>query len=1166
MSEEETVHGPRADARGATGCPIVAIGASAGGIPALNKFFEAMPKKPGVAFVVVLHLSASHESHLVSVLERTTNLDVVQVKESSQVKPNCIYVISPNTVLTISDDRLRARKPDSEIDRRHPIDAIFESMANYRGYKSICVIMSGSGSNGSGGAQKVRQTDGVVLVQDPDTAEHAEMPRNVILAGLADRVLPVEEMPGVILDYVQNAYTAMEQSHDEIAVTAEAELNAILAVLRTRGRHDFSPYKKKTLIRRIMRRMGLVQMKTLRQYAERLRNDPVELQALIGDLLINVTAFFRDPEAWEALEEKVIAPVVQSRAEGQSVRVWVPACSSGEESYGLAMLLLERSEDTQKHLDIKVFATDAAPDALARARAGLFPETITDTIPPERLNRFFDKEGELYRAKPALRESVIFAPQNLLADPPFSRLDIVSCRNLLIYLEPDFQEKIIGLLHFSLREGGYLFLGTAETIGSHMDLFQPVSKKWRIYKRTGTTRHELVDFPLLGSDKRGAAKLNLDTAVRRAPGDEARDALVETFAPASVLIDEHSRALYFHGDLDAYLKSPSGEPTLDLNALARDELRTKLRAAIRQATKEKTTVSTEVAMKSAKGEKVRLTVSPVASRRAGARYLVSFEPAASPSAERREIADIDHRALSEGQLEEELRAAREELRLSVEQLETSNEELKASNEEITSMNEELQSTNEELETSKEELQSLNEELNTVNTQLQGKVEELEDRTNDLNNLLKSTAIATLFLDGKFRIRWFSPQIRDMFQILHTDIGRPITDFAQLFHDDTFLKEAAEVLQTLQPKESEFAGGGGTWLLRRIQPYRTDDNRIDGVVTTFTDITDRKRSEEAIAAARNYAEQIVDTMRQPLVVLNEHFVVQSANRAFHDQFHLNGTQAEGRVLFDIDDGDWDIPELRRALRELPNNDVVNDLGLDHAFRDLGRRHLLINARRLPDSLLLVAIEDKTERWNAEYARDAMFAELQHRVKNLLTKISAVIALSQNGKGAVGAFADDLKQRILAIARTEDLIGTRTDGISLRELVEAETSGVNGGKVIAIDGPHVALGSGQAQTISLALHELATNALKYGALAQEGGTLSVKWGVEKKKQKSHLTIHWIEAGVAIKGEPKPGFGSRLIREIVPHMLGGTTDLKFGNGGVRCDLRIALSDGQVREPSVV
>ncbi len=1169
MSEQEIVHGAKEVAPGASGCPIVAIGASAGGIQALNKFFEAMPKKPGVAFVVVLHLSKSHESHLVSVLERATNLDVVQVEKPRRIRPNCIYVISPNTVLTIGDDRLQARQPESEAERRHPVDAIFESLADYRGYKSICIVMSGSGSNGSGGAQRIRQTDGVVLVQDPDTAEHPEMPRNVILAGLADRILPVEEMPGVILDYVENAYDQLDRSEDDLATAGEAELNAILAVLRTRGRHDFSPYKQKTLVRRITRRMGLSQMKSMRQYAEKVRADPAELQALLGDLLINVTSFFRDPEAWGALDEKVIAPIVRSRAEGQSVRVWVPACSSGEEAYSIAMLLLERAEDAEKTLDIKVFATDAAPEALARARAGLFPETIAQAIPEARLNRFFDKEGEIYRAKPALREAVIFAPQNLLADPPFSRLDLVSCRNLLIYVEAEYQEKIIALLHFSLREGGYLFLGTAETVGKHMELFQPVSKKWRIYKRSGSTRHELVDFPIVGGARRDVAHLGHNDASRlRAPGDEARDALVETFAPPSVLIDEHSRALYFHGDLDPYLKAPHGEPTLDLISIARDELRTKLRAAIRQAAKEKAAVSADAGMKSPAGERVTLTVSPVTQRKLGMRFLVSFERHAGATGEKREIADIDHSSLSEGQLEEELRAAREELRFSVAQLETSNEELKASNEEITSMNEELQSTNEELETSKEELQSLNEELNTVNTQLQGKVEELEDRTNDLHNLLKSTAIATLFLDAKLCIRWFSPQIRDMFQIRQGDIGRPIADFAQGFQDKAFMPDAADVLQNLLPKEGEVAGGDGSWLLRRIQPYRTEDNRIDGVVATFTDITERKHSEEAVAAAKNYAERIVDTTRQPLVVLNGHYVVQSANRAFHEQFQLTAPQTEGRVLYEIGGGDWDIPELRRALRDtMPADGVLNDVELHHTFRELGTRHLLVNARRLPeDSLLLLAIEDKTERRNAEYARDALFAELQHRVKNLLTKVAAIITLSQNGKGPVGAYAEDLKERITAVARTEDLIGGRAAGISLRELVDSETSGVNGGRSIAIEGPDISLRSAQAQTIGLALHELATNALKYGALSKPGGTLSVVWRVETKKTKSYLTIQWVEDGVPIDGQPKPGFGSRLIREILPHMLGGTTDLSFTDGGVRCELRIEMKDWQAQQSSAV
>lgn len=595
-------------------CPIVAIGASAGGIQALQQFFGAVPEDPGMAFIVVLHLSPSHESHLVNVLQRTTGLDVIQVQTTARVRPNCIYVIAPNSVLTIGDHRIRTRAPKTDAERRHPVDAIFSSLAENRNARAMCVVLSGSGSNGSAGAQAVRERDGLVLVQEPETAEHAQMPRNVILAGLADAVLPPDRMPEVLRGYALEFPAVVADVEGDDPEATEPAISSILSVLRTRGQHDFGPYRKRTLARRIARRMGLARISDMARYAEKLRNEPDEVKALIGDLLINVTGFFRDPEGWETLRKSAIAPIVGGREDGQPVRAWVPACSTGEEAYTLAMLLLEARDEAEKGFEVKVFATDAAPQALARARAGLFPETIAEAIPPARLTRYFEKEDDLYRAKKDLREAVIFAPQNLLADPPFSRLDLVTCRNLLIYLEPQVQEKVIALLHFSLREGGFLFLGSAETVGRHSGLFQPISKKWRIYRRIGTTRHELIDFPLLGTEHQALRDAGRDGSLRRAPADDARDAMLATFAPPSVLVDEHSQILYFHGEVDRYLTMPRGEAKLDLLSMAREELRPRLRAALRQAGKEAARIVAEFGGRPGRRERVRIVVSPVSHR------------------------------------------------------------------------------------------------------------------------------------------------------------------------------------------------------------------------------------------------------------------------------------------------------------------------------------------------------------------------------------------------------------------------------------------------------------------------------------------------------------------------------------------------------------------------
>jgi two-component system, chemotaxis family, CheB/CheR fusion protein len=961
--------------------PVVAIGGSAGGIPALQRFFSAVPAEPGVAFVVVLHLSPAHESHLTNVLQRSSRLQVVQVDSDREIEPNCVFVIPPNAVLTIRGNRIELKEPRSDFERRHPIDAIFRSLARDRGEQAMCVILSGSGSNGAAGAQSVREVDGIVVAQAPDSAEHPDMPRNVVMAGLADRVLAPEEMPPVLVGYARRP-PPPDRPAQELARTAETEVNTILSILRTRGGHDFSPYKKSTLLRRIARRMGLGQVDGLTAYAERLRSDPEEVQALVADLLINVTGFFRDAQAWATLREEAIARIIGTAKPNQPVRVWVPACSTGEEAYTVAMLFLEEAERAEKGLDIKVFATDPEHQALARARAGLFPATVMEDVPRDLLRKYFDTEDELYRARKALRDAVIFAPQNLLSDPPFSRLDLVTCRNLLIYLETPVQEKVIALLHFALREGGYLFLGSSETVGRHRDLFQSVSKKWRIFRRVGPTRHELLDFPLLGAEH-GLSHVHLRAALPRVPAEEARETLLSSFAPPSVLIDHRQRVLFIHGDMEGLLKPAAGEPTLDLFALAREDLRHRLRGAIRQAAKDQAPVSVEVKLDSGpRAGPLRITVSPLPARNHPQRFLVSFEPGApaAPAAAARHAPAAPARTETvERQLEEELRAAREELQLTIEQLEGSNEELKASNEEITSMNEELQSTNEELETSKEELQSLNEELNTVNTQLQSKVEELEDRSNDLRNLLNSSDVGTLFLDSRHRIRWFSPALRDLFQVIQTDVGRPITDFSKRFEDETFLEDAGEVLRTLQPRWKEVPSEDGKWYLRRILPYRTEDNRIDGVVATFTDITERKRREEELAASKAFAEQIVDTTRQPLVVLDRGFNVRTANRAFLETFLLEAEEVEGRSLFDLGDGAWNIPVLRQALREaMPDSGVLSDLEVEHAFLRLGRRVMLVNARRIDDeALMLVAIEDITGRKDSEERQRMLVAELHHR---------------------------------------------------------------------------------------------------------------------------------------------------------------------------------------------
>lgn len=869
------------DALESSAIAIVGVGASAGGIEALGTVFDTMPADSGCAFVVVLHLDPTRESEMARILSGRTKMPVSQVEDGMRIAPDHVYVIAPDTELRVRDGGLHVSKPSERRGQRHPVDVLFSSIAAEHHERAIAIVLSGTGSNGTEGLKDIRAEGGMSLVQAPETAKFDGMPKSAIDAGMADHVLAPEEMAEALLAYIRHDY-AYDAPVDVMAASpkGDATVEHVLDLLRARTGSDFSSYKPNTQRRRIHRRMGLRNIATLDDYMHELRGNPVEATTLIADLMISVTGFFRDAEAWRTLSELVIGPIVAERQNGASIRVWVPACSTGEEAYSIAMLVTEQADAAGKRFHLKVFATDAQEDNLRKARDGIYPAAATADFAPERLRRFFEKVDGSFQVTKELRDMVVFAAQNLLRDPPFSRLDLVSCRNLLIYLEPEAQQKIIALCHFGLRKGGHLFLGNAETIGRHDDLFETVSKKWRIYRRLGPTRHDLIEYPSvhrpvearMPDEPRPLAEATIASLA-----EMARRALLDRYAPASVLTDHRGRVLYFHGTTRDYLEQPSGEPTRDLLTMARDGLATKLRAAIRDALEGKSTVTVNARIREGGSSRsVAMTVMPLpASAQSGGHLLVSFAPGSStPEAGAAAICDDNAEATSgERALQEELTATRAELRNTIEHLETANEELKASNEEATSMNEELQSTNEELETSKEELQSFNEELNTVNNQLQHKIEELELATNDLDNLLAGSETATLFLDDKLRIKWFAPATKELFDLVSPDIGRPIAHFARKFSDENLLSDAEKVLKKLTTIEAEVPSDTGRWYLRRMLPYRTRDNHIAGVVVTFNDITDSKQAADAVNEARIYAEAVVETVPHPLLVLNGDLRVQ-----------------------------------------------------------------------------------------------------------------------------------------------------------------------------------------------------------------------------------------------------------------------------------------------------
>jgi two-component system CheB/CheR fusion protein len=857
--------------------PIVGIGASAGGIQALETFFENVAADSGMAYVVVQHLSPDHTSLLGEIIGRRARIPVSEITDGMVIEANHIYVIAPGYTLTVQDGKLKLGDPVEKRGHRRPVDDFFRSLADEQAEKAFAVILSGTGTNGSAGCQAIKAAGGICIAQDPETAAFPGMPQSLIYTGYADQVLEIRQIPGVLQRYaahVSGDGQDPEEGEGPALQRDSAHLREILAILRTRTRHDFSGYRKPTILRRIQRRMNLADCDGLGPYAVFLRENAPEVTALANDLMINVTGFFRDAEAWEALRTAVIAPLLAARTDGQPIRAWVSACASGEEPYTLAMIL---AEEMRKHerVDVKIFATDTAERSLALARAGIYPGGIEADMSPARLERFFDRDEHTFRIKKEIRDMVVFAPQDILRDPPFSRLDICTCRNLLIYLEPETQRRVLSLLHFSLRDGGYLFLGNTESYTGSAALFELISKRWRIYRRTGTSQHRFAELPAFVSRVAGngapASEPVLAPAARPSATVALQRALLERYGPPTVVVDRNDHVAYFHGDTDRFLQQPVGEPTYDLMQLVRPPLRVAVQTALRTAMRDnQRAVSQTPPFPDLELPPIEVKAEPVIAGKSPEYFMVSFrilkeagaQAEASADQPATDIAEFARDPASMG----ELRMLRLELQNTTEAFEAANEELKAANEEATSMNEELQSTNEELETSKEELQSVNEELSTVNTQLQNKIALLEATTNDLANLLSSTDIAVIFLDAEFRVRRFTPAVNDLIDLRETDIGRPITELARKFSDEKMLADARAVLQKLVPVDREVRSNSGRSYLRRTLPYRTLENHIEGVVVTFIDIAARKGAEEEILAAKDRVQGVLEQMPTAVVIM------------------------------------------------------------------------------------------------------------------------------------------------------------------------------------------------------------------------------------------------------------------------------------------------------------
>ena len=823
--------------------PIVGIGASAGGLEALEQFFGNMPRETGMAFVVIQHLDPNHVGIMPELLQRITPMKVFQASDRLKVRANCVYVIPPNKSMSLLNGSLHLFDPIESRGLRLPVDYFFRSLAEDRQQSSVGIILSGMGSDGSLGLKAIKEKNGIVLVQDPASAKFDGMPRSALEAVIADIVASAEDLPAKLIAYLKFLPVVLTDPNED--VRNKSNLEKIIIILREQSGHDFSLYKKNTLFRRIERRKGVHQIDKINNYVRFLQENPKEVGILFKELLIGVTSFFRDAAMWELLKDKVLPALMDELPTGHVLRTWVTGCSTGEEAYSLAIVFKEALEKSKKpkHLTLQIFATDLDNDAVELARKGVFPLNITADVSPERLSRFFTAEADGYRVNTVIREMVVFAPQNVIKDPPFTKLDILLCRNMLIYMEPELQKKLIALFNYSLNPGGIMVLGTAETLGSLSVAFKEIDAKYKIYKCAETALSaELIDFPSSFYHHRG---VNVEKKTPQKVVENiqvlADQILLQHFAPASVLLNTAGDILYITGRTGKYLEPVAGKANWNIHAMAREGLRHELPGAFRKAMQNFNPVIIRNVKIGANGGTifVDVTVQRIENPDVLKGMIMLVFTDVPAMVEHSILNQKTGKPVSSGkqkELEIELQRNYEELQSAREEMQTSQEELKSTNEELQSTNEELKSTNEELTTSKEEMQSLNEELQTVNTELQSKVTDFIRANDDMKNLLNSTEIATLFLDKDLNIRRFTDQVTKIVKLRNTDIGRPFTDLVTDLKYSEIGIHALQVIKTLIFTETAAETHDGRWYNVRIMPYRTLDDHIDGLVMTFTDIT------------------------------------------------------------------------------------------------------------------------------------------------------------------------------------------------------------------------------------------------------------------------------------------------------------------------------------------
>ena len=959
--------------------PIVGIGASAGGLEALEAFFSAVPEEGGIAYVVITHTDPKQQSMLPDLLRKKASIPVELLEDGILPRPDRVYLPPSDRDVVLEDHTLRLKRRPSQSEAHMPVDLFLKHLAQDRGRLGACVILSGTGTDGTQGVRLIKEHSGVSMVQALDTARHGGMPRSAVETGLVDFQLPPSEMPERLIQYFQNPVEIHPRA--EARATEEADpLRRILAFLANRTRQDFSLYKENTLVRRVERRMTITNSKDASSYLRLLYEDPEEVRNLFQDLLIGVTNFFRDAQAFEFLRREVLPDLV-AKDEDQPLRVWVPGCATGEEAYSVAILLQECVEEAETIREIQVFGTDIDPRAVEKARQGTYVQNIAADVSPERLKQFFTKEDSRYRVKSEIREQVVFAEQNVLEDPPFSRLDLLVCRNLLIYLKPEAQNRLIPLFHYALKPEGILFLGSSESIGRHQELFGVVSKPHNLYRKKDHKVRAQVEFPTgtkrLERSREQAPSEGAADRAHMSVGRAAEKVILHEHTPACVVVNEQGEILHFHGRTGKYLEPASGEPTLQVADMAREGLRFALLSAMRWAREKDEEVRQQDVQVKTNGEEQRidLVVQPLKEPPLEGCQLILFRelpglPEKGEAGEAPPSGEGDEDRVED--LEQELVRVRQDYRSAMEELQTSNEELRSSNEELHSSNEELQSTNEELESSREELQSLNEELNTVNSELNSKMDELRKAYNAINAVLNNTRVAIVFLDKDLQVTRFTPEATELLNLIDADVGRPIHHVNHNMEVEDLAGEARQVLKDLSSVDREVRNRDGHWYRMRIMVYRPEKGVIQGVVLTLINIDAQKQAQEEVRAmaeqaassARRYAQSIVDTVREGLLVMDRELRVVTANRSYYRIFGTQPHETEGTNLFDLQGGGWDLPELRTLLREVLEQDrTFEDYRVEHAFPGAGFKQLLLNARKLQagkdeEVRILLAMEDRT----------------------------------------------------------------------------------------------------------------------------------------------------------------------------------------------------------------